>query len=288
MGGSGSVALERIREYYQETEGQYRRAWSLDKGMALHFGYWERGVWNHRQSVRRMNEIIAQKAHIERGEQVADFGCGVGGTAIMLARDWGCRAAGCTISERQVELARANARRFGVENAVSFAVADYAATPYSDKSFDAVLMLESACHAADKRALLSEVARVLKTGGRAVFSDFMVVRQPRAGEEQALLAAFESAWVVSFAEPAAFHSLLAEAGFANIAMHDATAQIMPTSLRWYFLFLCSYAFHRISGRWRRLNAVQKANFFSGKYQYELLKRGILRYRIVSAQKTKTE
>ena len=47
--------------------------------------------------------------------------------------------------------------------------------PFGDGSFDAVISNDAMCHMADRPAVLREWYRVLKPGGRALFTDAMVV-----------------------------------------------------------------------------------------------------------------
>jgi SAM-dependent methyltransferase len=58
-----------------------------------------------------------ERAGIEPGSEVLDFGCGVGLLAVPLARQ-GCRVLACDFSENMLEQTRANARSAGVGDLV--------------------------------------------------------------------------------------------------------------------------------------------------------------------------
>jgi ubiquinone/menaquinone biosynthesis C-methylase UbiE len=65
-------------------------------------------------------------------------------------------------------------RRARGERRVSFFVEDAAALPFHRAAFDVVLSLRTTHQVADWERALEEMARVLKPGGRLVYSDFML------------------------------------------------------------------------------------------------------------------
>ena len=62
------------------------------------------------QSLLRMNEVMMEAAQIKQADKVLDAGCGVGGSSIFIATVLGCAVTGITLSERQMQLAKANAK----------------------------------------------------------------------------------------------------------------------------------------------------------------------------------
>jgi cyclopropane-fatty-acyl-phospholipid synthase len=68
---------------------------------------------------------IAGKLLLRPGMRVLDIGCGWGGLALTLARDYGARVTGVTLSEEQLKLARERARKAGLEDRVEFHLMDY-------------------------------------------------------------------------------------------------------------------------------------------------------------------
>jgi cyclopropane-fatty-acyl-phospholipid synthase len=70
---------------------------------------------------------IARKLCLEPGMRVLDIGCGWGGMALTLARDFGARVHGVTLSEEQIKIARARAKAAGLEDRVTFDLIDYRA-----------------------------------------------------------------------------------------------------------------------------------------------------------------
>jgi cyclopropane-fatty-acyl-phospholipid synthase len=85
---------------------------------------------------------IAGKLLIEPGMRVLDIGCGWGGTALTLARDYGARVVGVTLSEEQLNVAQARAAAAGLADRVEFRLMDYRAVTGSFDRIVSVGMFE--------------------------------------------------------------------------------------------------------------------------------------------------
>ena len=70
---------------------------------------------------------IAAKLLIEPGMSVLDIGCGWGGMAITLARDFGARVTGVTLSTEQHRVATERVKSAGLEGQVDIRLIDYRA-----------------------------------------------------------------------------------------------------------------------------------------------------------------
>jgi cyclopropane-fatty-acyl-phospholipid synthase len=69
---------------------------------------------------------IAAKLKLDRpGLEVLDIGCGWGGMALTLARDYGAQVTGITLSREQLAIARARAEAMGLAGQVRFELMDY-------------------------------------------------------------------------------------------------------------------------------------------------------------------
>jgi tocopherol O-methyltransferase len=75
-----------IERYYDLSEVHYRLHWNLDKSRSLHYGYWDASTKNFHEALLNINKIIAQHAHISKDDVALDAGCGVGGSAIWMAK----------------------------------------------------------------------------------------------------------------------------------------------------------------------------------------------------------
>lgn len=109
----------------------------------------------------QMREVLAA-LKLEPGMRVLDLGCGVGDYCAELER-MGCEAVGV---DRWLEPAR-----LGPPSLV-LARMDAARLGFSSQSFDRVCCVNTIEHVREPEALLGEARRVLKKGGRAVFTTF--------------------------------------------------------------------------------------------------------------------
>ncbi len=104
------------------------------------------------------------------GSRVLDVGCGIGGSARILAREYGLEVLGISISPAQI--ARARALTPSTLSHCRFAVMDALALELEDGSFDAVWSVEACPHMPDKQRYADELLRVLKPGGQLAVADW--------------------------------------------------------------------------------------------------------------------
>jgi len=98
----------------------------LDRDRQYSCAYFPRGDETLEEAQAAKKRHIAAKLRLDRpGLHVLDIGCGWGGMAITLARDWGARVTGITLSEEQLEVARQRAAEAGLADRVRFELMDY-------------------------------------------------------------------------------------------------------------------------------------------------------------------
>ena len=88
------------------------------------------------QAQKAKKDLIARKLRITPGMRVLDIGCGWGGMALTLARDYGAHVVGVTLSENQLATAQARAEEAGLSDKVEFRLLDYRKV---DDTFDRIV-----------------------------------------------------------------------------------------------------------------------------------------------------
>jgi SAM-dependent methyltransferase len=114
-------------------------------------------------------ERILADWRIPPGQCLLDIGCGAGQTAIPAAR-LGYRVTGVDIAENLIETAAGRAQAENLD--ARFDVGDAEALPYPDASFDVVITLIGAMFAPRPERVVSEIARVLRPGGRLCMANW--------------------------------------------------------------------------------------------------------------------
>jgi SAM-dependent methyltransferase len=138
----------------------------------------------HRSLLRSLFRGIASDvaAVAPEAAKVLEVGCGPGALSILLAKQ-GREVTGVDLDPDMVERARVNAAALGwdADEAPAFVVGDVAAMPFPDDTFDLVVSTLSMHHWDDPAAGLTEIARVLRPGGRALIWDLRRGRFPLHG-----------------------------------------------------------------------------------------------------------
>jgi tocopherol O-methyltransferase len=275
--------IRHVVAYYEETYLDYRLLWMNPSTLAMHFGYWDEQTHSHAEALLNMNRALATRADLRPGDRVLDAGCGVGGSAIWLAREFDVQVVGITLVPGQITRARRFAQRHGVAQRVTFDYQDFTHTTFLDGSFDVVWAIESVCHTPDKRDFLLEARRVLKPNGRLVVADWFRHRRPLSSADETLLHNWLSGWAVPDLMTAdGFVSAARQACFAQVRLEDVTGNVRPSLRRLYRLALLGHPAAILLWALRLRTDNQLANARSALQQYQALKRNLWFYGMVTA------
>jgi tocopherol O-methyltransferase len=87
-------------------------------------------------------DFATQTKKLQNGAMV-DVGCGVGGSSRHIAKKFGCKATGLSLSPYQIERAKGFTMQEGLSDRVNYLVADAMKMPFPENSFDLVWSMES-------------------------------------------------------------------------------------------------------------------------------------------------
>jgi SAM-dependent methyltransferase len=167
---------------------------------------------------------------LDAGSRVLEVGCGSGGVTRRLAADTGASAVGVDINPHGIETATASALREGLSSRVSFQVVDAGMRlPFADASFDAIFCNDAINHLPGRAELFLDWHRVLKPGGRLLFTDPIVVTGPVTNEE---IRVRSSIGFYLFLPAGCNERLLERTGFVVEEIRDVTDAEAWVSARW--------------------------------------------------------
>ncbi len=154
-------------------------------------------------------------------DAVLDVGCGLGGSARHLAREFGCRVTGLDLTPEYISTAEKLTGLLGLSEQVTYRTASALYMPFEDASFDAVWSEHAQMNIPDKQGLYTEIHRVLKPGGRFLFHDIL---QGTGGDPH-----FPTPWAKApdhsgLIGPADFRVLLQSLGFDIRHWENKTAE----------------------------------------------------------------
>ena len=121
------------------------------------------------------NEVVDRMLDVAKVgplDVVYDLGCGDGRIVIAAAKKYGTRGVGVDLDPARIREARANAKKAGVENLVTFKVADLFKTDLREATVVTLYLLPEL-----NRRLKPKLFAELKPGARVVSHDFDMGRE---------------------------------------------------------------------------------------------------------------
>lgn len=206
---------QKIVEHYDFASPYYQSLW----GEHIHHGYWIRGDESKEVAQIQMIEHLAQLADMKTGSRVLDIGCGFGGTSVYLAKKYGARATGITISPVQVQMAKDAAAKAKVD--ANFLLMDAEDMRFAEP-FDLLWSLESISHYHDPRNFFASAAKLLKPEGCFALTDWFQKENLSAADRKKFIEPIEKGMMVELRGMNAYGEFLAFSGLEVVYREDMT------------------------------------------------------------------
>ena len=167
-------------------------------------------------------ELIASM-DLASGELVLDVGAGLGGSAFLMAQEFGLQVEGIDLSERMVELSKLRCRELGLEDRVTLEPGNCLQLSVSNR-YQAVYSRDVFLHVSDKARLFRTLFQILTPGGGLLFTDYCCQERPwsKAFRDYVLGRGYALCSVDGYEES------LSKAGFRDVLAIDITERFVET------------------------------------------------------------
>lgn len=223
MSSAYSEAVATARDYYnsEDADNFYNIIWG---GEDIHIGLYESETENivdasHR-TVRHMATLLG---NLGAGSRVLDIGAGYGGAARYLAEAFGCSVTALNLSEKENQRNRELTRERGLSDKIEVVDGSFESIPTEDNCYDVVWSQDAILHSGRREQVIEEVARVLKPGGRFIFTDPMQADTCPAGVLQPIL---DRIHLSSLGSPGFYRQTAAQFGLQEKVFEVQTPQLI--------------------------------------------------------------
>ena len=177
------------------------------------------------------SDEIPRLLDLRPDSSVLEVGCGSGGYALYIAEKVGCRIVGLDINALGIGNANQLALARSLASEARFEQCDASKSlPFEGDTFDAVFANDVLCHLPGRPEVLGEMFRILKPGGRMLFSDALVVGGLISHEE---IATRSSIGFYVYSPPGENERLIEQTGFRQIRITDTTETAARVAKQWH-------------------------------------------------------
>lgn len=218
-----SSTVSTAKQYYdsQDADNFYFTIWG---GEDIHVGLYQSDDEPIFDASRRTVEHMASRlTNLNKEARVLDMGAGFGGAARHLAKHYGCQVVALNLSEIENQRDREMNRAQGLDHLIEVVDGSFEKVPYPDASFDVVWSQDAFLHSGQRAKVLKELARVLKPGGEAVFTDPMQADDCPEGVLNPIL---ERIHLDTLGSPGFYKQTLTGQGLEDLGYEDHTQQLI--------------------------------------------------------------
>jgi len=160
-----SKSLKQVHHHYDLDNDMF--ASFLDNDMHYSCAYFEHEDQSLEEAQQAKCNRIAQKLLLKPGQKVLDIGCGWGSLSMYLAEHYDVTVTGITLSEEQLKLARARAKKRNMCDKVDFQLIDYRQlSKQNSETYDRIVSVGMFEHVG--KPYFRSIKKLLKADGHAL------------------------------------------------------------------------------------------------------------------------
>ena len=280
------LETDEVAAIYDELLKTYKTEWEYRGHRSLHLAYYDEDHDDPGAAAMNTMRVLSEAANVDGTDRILNIGCGAGEDSVWNARAYGAEVVGVNISERQLELARENAREHGVEELTDFRYDDFQTLEtVEDDSFDLVWGLEALSHSPDREAALQTAIRVLTANGRVAFTDLFLTENADAlsPSEREQIETIEDALGLRLGSIEEFEQTLERSSFREITVRALTEGIKQCTRRRHSFARIGYPVGRVLQRVGIVSSTQVDGLKASSLIHKLIESDVLGYYLVTAE-----
>jgi cyclopropane fatty-acyl-phospholipid synthase-like methyltransferase len=170
------------------------------------------------------------KLDISNSDTLLDIACGSGGPTLRIASKTGSNVVGIDIHAQGIEAAIKQSQDLELTGQAKFEIVDGSQSlQFEESSFNGLICVDAVNHLPRREAVFADWHRVLKTGGRLVFTDPITITGPLTNEE---IRVRSSIGFFLFVPSGVDERLLDNAGFEVKSVEDKTENMAFMARNW--------------------------------------------------------
>ena len=223
MSSAYDDATQTARDYYNSDDAD-NFYWEVWGGEDIHVGFYESPSEEIRTASRRtVDRLLDRITPLDAQTRVLDIGSGYGGAARRMVERFDCHVTCLNLAEAENARNREMNAERGISAKIDVVDGSFEEIPLPDSSVDVVWSQDAILHSGDRTRVLQEVDRVLRSGGKFVFTDPMAADDCPPGVLDPILARIH---LPDLGSPGFYQQQADNLGWHNHGYEDYTDQLV--------------------------------------------------------------
>ena len=168
-------------------------------------------------------DMFLEWLDLSPGKTLLDVACGSGGPTLRMAAKTGCSVIGVDLHEQAIATARSLASQRTLADPSEFRVVNASEPlPFPDAHFDAITCVDAINHIPNRPSVVAQWARLLKPGGRLLFTNPITLTGPLTNEE---IAVRSSVGLLLFVPEGYDKQVIAQSGLRLLISKNLTSNV---------------------------------------------------------------